>query len=101
MGIDFITHVFKTAAQPDPSANTLLQRLQFRALLQFQAKLYAHHTQNSYHRWRTSKEAMAKFSELLYELALAEINIRPAQLPVVQDGESRQAIRYAKIVGGV
>ncbi len=119
MGIDFITHSFKTAAQTDPSAklyyndfnierccnakiNATLAML--KTVLAAGAPVHGVGMQGQSRvgkspSKREMKETMARFAELVDEVAFTEVDIRHKQLPVSAADREQQASDYVEVVG--
>jgi endo-1,4-beta-xylanase len=119
MGIDYITHSFKAAAQTDPAArlyyndfnierccnakiNATLDML--RTVLAAGAPIHGvgmqgHSRVGMSPSKREMKETMAKLSELVDELAFTEVDIRHTKLPIGQVEREQQARDYVEVVG--
>jgi len=119
MGVDFITHSFKTAAQTDPSArlyyndfnierccnakiNATLAML--KTVIAAGAPVHGvgmqgHSRVGKSPSKREMKETMAKFSELVDEVAFTEVDIRHTKLPVSAEDREQQGKDYVEVVG--
>ena len=119
MGIDFITHAFKTASQTDPSAKlyysdfnierccnakinatlTMLKTVTAAGAPVHGVGMQAHSRVGKSPSKREMKDTMAKFSELVNEVALTEVDIRHTQLPASAQDWEQQASDYGEVVG--
>ncbi|KAG7285672.1 hypothetical protein NEMBOFW57_007965 [Staphylotrichum longicolle] len=119
MGVDFITHSFKTAAQTDPAAklyyndfnierccnakiNATLSML--KTVIAAGAPIHGvgmqgHSRVGKSPSKREMKETMAKFSELVDEVAFTEVDIRHTKLPVSAEDREQQGRDYVEVVG--
>jgi endo-1,4-beta-xylanase len=119
MGIDFITHSFKIASQTDPAAklyyndfnierccnakiNATLAML--KTVLAAGAPVHGvgmqgHSRVGKSPSKHEMKETMARFSELVDEVAFTEVDIRHTKLPVSADDREQQARDYEEVVG--
>ncbi|GAB1315354.1 Beta-xylanase [Madurella fahalii] len=119
MGIDYITHSFKVAAQTDPSAklyyndfnierccnakiNATIEML--RTVKAAGAPIHGvgmqgHSRVGKSPSKREMKETMGRFSELVDEIAFTEIDIRHTKLPTTEADKEQQAKDYMEVVG--
>lgn len=119
MGIDYITHSFKVAAQTDPSArlyyndfnierccnakiNATLEML--RTIKAAGAPVHGvgmqgHSRVGKSPSKREMKETMARFSDLVDEIAFTEVDIRHTKLPTTVVHKEQQARDYMEVVG--
>ncbi|KAK3903605.1 endo-1,4-beta-xylanase D [Staphylotrichum tortipilum] len=119
MGIKFITHSFKTAAQTDPLAKLYLNdfnierccNAKINATISLLKTVIAagapvhgvgmqgHSRVGKSPSKREMKEAMAQFAELVDEVAFTEVDIRHTKLPVTAEDREQQARDYVEVVG--
>lgn len=119
MGVDFITHSFKTAAQTDPAAKLYLN--DFNIELCCNAKINAtvallktiiaagapvhgvgmqgHSRVGKSPSKGEMKATMARLSQLVNEVAFTEVDIRHTKLPVTAADREQQASDYVEVVG--
>ncbi|KXX82714.1 Endo-1,4-beta-xylanase D [Madurella mycetomatis] len=119
MGIDYITLAFKVAAQTDPAAklyyndfnierccnakiNATIEML--RTVKAAGAPIHGvgmqgHSRVGMSPSKREMKETMARFSELVDEIAFTEVDIRHTRLPTTAADKEQQAMDYMEVVG--
>ncbi|KAK4187688.1 endo-1,4-beta-xylanase D [Podospora australis] len=119
MGVDYITHAFKTTAQTDPAArlyyndfnierccnakiNATLSML--KTVISAGAPIHGvgmqgHSRVGKSPSKREMKETMAKFGELVDEVAFTEVDIRHTKLPTTAADRDQQALDYVEVVG--
>ena len=119
MGIDYITHSFKIAAQADPSAKLYYNDFNIerccnakinatismvRTILAAGAPVHGigmqgHSRVGKSPSKRELLDTMAKFSELVDEIAFTEVDIRHTKLPTSPGDVEQQAKDYLDVVG--
>jgi endo-1,4-beta-xylanase len=119
MGVDFITHSFKTAAQTDPAAKLYLNDFNIErccnakinatvALLKtviaagapvHGVGMQGHSRVGKSPSKGEMKATMARFAEVISEVAFTEVDIRHTKLPVTAADREQQARDYVEVVG--
>ncbi|KAK0710316.1 glycoside hydrolase superfamily [Lasiosphaeria miniovina] len=119
MGVDYITHSFKTAAQTDPGAKLYyndfnIERccnakinatlVMLKTVIAAGARvdgvgMQGHSRVGKSPSKRELKDTMAAFSQLVDELAYTEIDIRHTKLPTTAADREQQAKDYLEVVG--
>ncbi|KAK4463591.1 endo-1,4-beta-xylanase D [Cladorrhinum samala] len=119
MGIDYITHSFKTAAATDPNARlyyndfnierccnakingtlAMLKAVKAAGAPIHGVGMQGHSRVGKSPSKREMKETMALFSELVDEVAFTEVDIRHTKLPTSAADREQQAIDFLEVVG--
>lgn len=119
MGTDYIAHAFREAAKADPAARLyyndfnierccnakinatvdMLRSLKAAGAPVHGIGMQGHSRVGKSPSKREMKETMARFAELVDEVAFTEVDIRHTKLPTTAADVEQQALDYLEVVG--